>query len=232
MKETKMSSARNVEVPRAERMPARQPQKKRPVRWYRRAGWLFAPEAVRETVATRLHFDAAPEDVWNHIMLYEEVPGRAPFLLRTLLPPPVRTEGEKTHVGARVRCTYEGGYLVKRITAVEPPHDLQFEVVEQKLGIEDGILTLGGSYQIRSRGGAAEVVLTTNYESRLAPRRLWRPLEALLVHQLHRHILRGVGAEIRSQNPAGLAAAADSHRPQSVASGGLACTMSQSASRR
>ena len=163
--------------------------------------WLFARKAVSEAVATRIRFNASPEAVWNHIMLYEEVPGRPPFLLRALLPHPVRTEGDKTRVGATVRCVYEGGDLVKRITTVEPPRFLEFEVVEQRLGIEDCILTLGGSYEIYTCGDATDVMLITNYQAYLRPRYLWRPLEASWYDQLHGHILRGVCAEVLPRNP-------------------------------
>ena len=158
--------------------------------------WLFARKAVNEAVATRVRFNGSPEEVWDHIMFYEEVPGRPAFLLRALLPYPVRTEGDKTRVGATVRCAYRGGDLAKRITAIEPPHLLQFEVIEQRLGIEGCILTLGGSYQIYACGDASDVVLITNYQAYLRPRYLWRPLEALLVSQLHIHILRGICAAV------------------------------------
>ncbi len=168
--------------------------------WYRLVSWLFARNAMHEAVATRVRFDASPESVWNHVMLYEEVPGRPPFLLRALLPHPVRSEGAKTLVGATVRCVYEGGEIVKRITRVAPPHFLEFEVIEQRLGIEDCVLTLGGSYEFCPSGDATDVVLTTNYQAYLRPRHLGRALEALLVRQLHRHILRGVCAELRSGN--------------------------------
>ena len=89
---------------------------------------------LKEAVATRIRFDASSEAVWNHLLFYEEVPGHPPFPLRVLLPRPVRTEGVKTRVGATVRCAYSGGHLVKRITRVEPPHLLQFEVVRAEFG--------------------------------------------------------------------------------------------------
>ena len=71
--------------------------------------WLFAREAVGEAVSTRVHLNVSAEIVWKHIMLYEEVRGQPPFLLRALLPHPVRTEGEKTRVGAIVRWVYGEG---------------------------------------------------------------------------------------------------------------------------
>jgi hypothetical protein len=205
-----MISGRNAEILTAEPISTTLRLRKHATGWYRLISWLFARKAVSEAVATRVHFNASPEAVWNHIMFYEEVPGRPPLLLRALLPHPVRTEGDKTHVGATVRCAYKGGDLAKRITTVEPPHFLQFEVIEQRLGIEGCILTLGGSYQIYTSGDASVVVLITNYQAYLRPRYLWRPLEALLVRQLHSHILRGICAAGRPRNPDMCTAVAES----------------------
>lgn len=199
---------------------------------YRHVSRLFARDAVREAVATRVHFDASAEVVWNQLMFYEEVPGRAPLLLRALLPEPVRTEGNKMSVATTVRCIYKGGDLAKRITSVEAPRLLQFEITEQRLGIEDCIVTRGGSYQIYPCGGESDVVLTTNYEAYLRPRSLWRPLEALLMHQLHRHILCGVCAAVLARKAAMRQTVAESLTPQCAPPGVLACTISQSCSRR
>jgi hypothetical protein len=70
---------------------------------------LFGREkASEETVVTRMHFAADPQDVWNGLQFYEEVRGRPPFPLNLLMPKAVRTEGKKDAVGNRVRCIYEG----------------------------------------------------------------------------------------------------------------------------
>jgi hypothetical protein len=197
---------------------------------YRLVRCVVARKAVREVTVTRVHFKASPQIVWGHLVFYEEVSERAPLLLRTLLPHPVRTEGDKTQVGAMVRCAYRGGDLIKRITAVEPPHFLKFEVVEQRLGIEDCVLTHGGSYQIHGSGDATDVVLATNYQAYLRPRYLWRPLEALLIHQLHSHILRSVKAALLARSPG--RPTRESLKAQSTFSRDLTCTTSQSISRR
>jgi hypothetical protein len=202
--------------------------RKRKLAWCRLVSWLLARNAVLETAATLIHVDASPEQVWNRIMLYEEVPGRPPLLLRTFLPYPVRTDGDKTCIGATVRCTYREGFLLKRIITVEPPHFLQFEVTDQCLGIEGCILTIGGSYQIHICGNAADVVLTTNYQARLRPRGLWRPLETLLVSQLHSHIIRGVQAALSRRNPAVRLGVAESFPLHCSRPGDLACSVSRS----
>jgi hypothetical protein len=164
-------------------------------------------------------------------MLYEEVPGRQPLLLRAFLPQPVRTEGDKTLVGAKVRCAYRRGELIKRITTVKPPYLLRFEVIEQHLGIEGCSLTLEGSYQIFTCGEATDVVLTTKYCAYLHPRYLWHPLEALLVHQLHNHILRGVSSVVFQENLAIRRAVVGSITAQHGRPGDLACTVLPSCSR-
>jgi hypothetical protein len=215
-----------------EPMPTTRPSRSHAARRYRLVSCLFAREAVSEAVSTRVHLNVSAEMVWNHIMLYEEVPGQPPIFLRALLPHPVRTEGDKTHVGAIVRCAYSEGELVKRISRVEPPHLLQFEVIEQCLGIERCTLTLGGSYELHPCEDATQVLLTTNYRAFLRPRFLWRPLEALLVCRLHNHILDGIRRAILLTNRGALAALTESLTPQCASLGGPAWTVSRSHSRR
>jgi hypothetical protein len=167
-----------------------------------RVGRLFPPSNTVEAVHTKVHLNASPERVWQGMLFYEEVPGRPSALLRMFLPAPIRTQGEKTRVGATIECNYEGGYLEKRITAAEPGRFVRFDVLVQQLGVEDCISMQGGSYEIRAEEGGSEVVLTTLYRGRLRPRWLWRPLEHFLAHRLHRHILEGMRVALETSAPA------------------------------
>jgi len=112
-----------------------------------------------------------------------------------LLPTPVRTEGGNKEVGTVVACTYSRGGLTKRITVLDRPRLVRFEVLEQNLGIERCMTTVEGSYEFRAEGTGTRVTLTTQYRGHLRPRWLWQPLERLLAHRLHRHILDGMGAK-------------------------------------
>jgi hypothetical protein len=163
-------------------------------RWLWRLGAIFPPAVAAEAVTTHARFDAPPDAVWRGLMFYEEVPHRPPLLLRLFLPTPVATEGNDKRVGTVVECRYSSGKLRKRFTALEPPSLVRFEVIDQRLGVEHCVTTVEGSYQIRADGDGSEVALTTVYRGHLRPRRLWRPFERLLAHQLHRHILSGMGA--------------------------------------
>jgi hypothetical protein len=182
-----------------------------------RVGLLFPRNAQSEAVETALHLDATPEEVWQGILFYEEVPRRPLWFLRIFLPRPIRTDGDKTRVGAIVRCTYDGGHLLKRITAVEPARLVRFDVLEQRLGVEDCVSMSQGSYEIRATGDGSEVVLTTRYRSHLRPRRLWRALERYLAHRLHRHILDGMRATLAG-------GAAESHVGRGSSASGIGST--------
>jgi len=166
-----------------------------------RVGRLFPSNPTVDSVETVVRFKASPEAVWQGMMFYEEVPRRPTPLLRMFLPLPLRTEGDKTRVGATIACTYENGYLEKRITAAEPAHLVRFDVLVQELGIEDCISMGEGSYHIRSEAGGSEVALTTRYRGHLRPRWFWRSFEHFLAHRLHHHILDGMRVTLEATMP-------------------------------
>ncbi len=180
----------------------------RPHAWLTRIGRLFPRNEAIDSVVTLMDLAAPPEAVWTRILFYEEVPQRPAPLLKLFLPAPVRTEGDKTKVGGLVRCTYQGGHLIKRITLLAPPSRMEFEVLEQHLGVEDCVATSDGSYAIRATPGGAEVTLTTRYHGNLRPRWLWRPFEKFLAHKVHRHILEGMRLALASGEQAATARAA------------------------
>jgi hypothetical protein len=142
------------------------------------------------SVVTRANFKAPPEEVWEALMFYEQIEERSPLHLRLLLPVPIRTEGRKSEVGDEVRCIYEDGHLLKRITQVTRSRNLVFEVIEQNLALGGGIKLSGGSYTLRELpGGHTEVALNTEYSSSRRPRWLWMSVEAFVCRMFHRHML-------------------------------------------
>ena len=164
------------------------------------ASLLFGGRASYEFVATRVHIEASPESIWRDIAFYEEVPGKPPILLACFLLP-LGTEGEKSRQGALIVCRYRQGSLVKRITALDKPYLIRFDVLDQHLGIEHCAIARSGSYSIRRAAAGSEVVLTTSYRGFLHPRWFWRPLERLGLHQLHSHILNGMRKMISAEHP-------------------------------
>lgn len=151
------------------------------------------------SIVTRMRFDASIERAWHGLMFYEQIGERPPLHLRLLLPVPIRTESAKTNVGDEVRCLYEGGHLLKRITRIDAGRRYEFEVVEQNLAVGRGMSLAGGCYTFQElAGGGIEVAVTTRYVSPRRPGWLWRPLEAAVCHMFHRHLLAAMRRKVES----------------------------------
>jgi len=154
-------------------------------------------DARTTSVATSMIFQAEPAEVWERLMFYEQIDRRPPLHLRLLLPVPIDTAGRKSEIGDEAHCRYESGYLVKRVTRVDPARCYAFEVAEQALLVGSGIRLSGGEYVIRELArGRAEVRIVTCYASARWPRWLWRPIERAVCHSFHRHILRAMRREV------------------------------------
>jgi hypothetical protein len=153
----------------------------------------------RERVSTTLWFDAAPLDVWKSIVTFEEVSASPPLWWRAFLPVPVSTKGDKSQPGNEVICLYRTGALTKKIMAAEKGACLRFVVTHQKIGIEQHVKVIEGSYRLKVCGRGTEVALTTVYRSFHAPRWMWKPLESFFVRGLHRHILKAMLRKVQER---------------------------------
>ena len=154
------------------------------------------------TIRTELTVDATPQEAWQAVMFYEEVEHDPPWLLRLALPKPVRSVGNKQREGEIVRCFYDRGYLVKRISRREEGRLLAFDLIEQKLHFERDVTLLGGSFEIIPTGdGRSRIVLTTRYERHLSPAWIWQPIENEVVHTLHEHVLEGMRRHTQRRRP-------------------------------
>jgi hypothetical protein len=150
-------------------------------------------------VATQMTFSGSTQHVWSGLMFYEQIETRPPVYLRLLLPVPIETIGPKSAVGDEARCVYERGHLIKRITQIDPGRHYAFEVSEQALEGRGGMRLSGGEYTLRALGDdRTEVTLATHYVSPRRPRWFWRPIERMVCHAFHRHILRAMRRKLES----------------------------------
>jgi hypothetical protein len=159
----------------------------------------YAIEATRaatdatNAVTTLMVIDAARARVWGSLMFYEQIDRRPPLYLRLVLPVPIETTGDKSQVGDEAYCRYETGYLIKRVTELDPGQRYAFEIAEQSLAIGGGLRLSGGAYTLRElSGGRTEIAVVTRYASPRRPRWLWLPVEHAVCHAFHRHILRAM----------------------------------------
>lgn len=156
------------------------------------------PDAI--LIATRMELPIPISRLWDGLVFYEQIDAPPPLYLRLLLPIPVRTEGRKARVGDDVRCVYESGHLLKRVTQIDRYCHYGFKVVEQKLDI-GGVSLLGGCYALKELStDRTEVVVTTRYLSSRRPRWFWGPMEQAVGHMFHRYLLAAIGREVVSRN--------------------------------
>lgn len=160
--------------------------------WRNRIARFFAGKPVFALSETESIFPMSAEQAWSSIAFYEELLCPLPFLLRLAVPEPLGVEGKKTGVGSEVYCVYRLGHLRKRVTQMDPPHTLRFEVSEQDLGIENGLRAMNGYYLLEPVSEGCRIRVGTHYESRMHPRWLWKPIEQALLHALHSHILENM----------------------------------------
>ena len=157
-------------------------------------------EALPTSVVTRMTFAASPTQVWQGLVFYEDIQEPPPLHLRLLLPVPIGTEGRISKVGGAVKCLYEGGYLLKRVTRIERGKLYEFQVAEQALSVGRGMRLSGGRYSLRELAdGRTEVALETQYVSTRWPRWFWKPLEGLVCRSFHRCLLSSMRRKIESQ---------------------------------
>jgi len=135
-------------------------------------------------------------------MFYEQIDARPPFYLRLLLPLPTGADSRAAEVGSEVRCSYEGGYLLKRLTRIEPPRHYGFEVVEQNLALGGGLRLSGGCYALHELASSStELTVTTRYSGARRPRWLWQAVEAAVCHVFHRFLLGAIRARVDVPDP-------------------------------
>ena len=84
-------------------------------------------------------------------MFYEEVNHAPSQLFQLALPMPGRSEGDQLREGKLIRCSYDRGYLEKRISEVEMDRRLTFQVVHQEFHFERDLTLHDGSFQIVPR---------------------------------------------------------------------------------
>lgn len=158
-----------------------------------------ANRSAKDAVVTSRTYDASPEEVWNALLLFEQVRTRPSWPLRLLLPEPIGIEGPHSRPGDEARCLYRNGSLVKRVTESRFANRYAFDVVEQDLRL-GGLRLRGGSYELSpSPQKGTQVRVETRYDGGRSPRWLWRVLERVVGHRFHHLLLRDLELRLRSR---------------------------------
>jgi len=141
-----------------------------------------------ESVTHSLLVDAAPDRVWNQLRNLDKISSSKGFLMRIGLPVPVSCEMEGTGVGAKRTCYFEKGHIEERVTEWNPPHSMQFDVVDFDVPGRPWLSFKDAGYSITVENGHTRITRTTTIVSRLSPAWYWRSLEKIGVETEHLYL--------------------------------------------
>lgn len=163
------------------------------------------PEVFR--VSTAVVVDAPPEEVWQNVVAFSELPPPKEWLFRTGIAYPLRAEIRGEGVGAVRRCVFSTGTFVEPIVVWDEPRRLEFSVIENPPPmkewspygsihpphLEGFLISSKGRFDLqRLSGGRTRLVGTTWYQHGLAPAGYWRLWSDWILHRIHLRVLEHV----------------------------------------
>jgi hypothetical protein len=142
-------------------------------------------------VRSHIHLRCEAEAAWDKVCFYEHIELRPTWLLRTVLPVPVRTTGACRKAGDISSCLYsDGGYLSKQIRRIGDRR-VDFDVIEQTIRYAGRIDLQGGRIRVEQHAdGGCGVEMITWYELRTPWLKLLRPAIDYVVRAMHRIVMR------------------------------------------
>ena len=153
---------------------------------------ISSPLRTRSKVVTSMEIPACGQ-TWNGLMFYEQV-GKSSSLAAAVWAP-----AATLYIWQRRTCGGRSDLRLHQGTSDQAHHTrvsnalLAFDVVEQDRIEADSVKLTGGSFAFIAQGPQrTRVELATSYRPKLGPRWMWRPLEELAVHTMHRYVLEGM----------------------------------------
>jgi len=151
-------------------------------------------------VRTWAHLNCAPDAAWEKVCFYEHIELQPTWLLRTVLPVPMRTTGAYRKAGDISSCQYsDGGHLTKRIRLIGDRR-VDFDVIAQTIRYAGRIDLKGGRIRINEHiDGSCSVEMITYYDLRAPWLRLLKPAINYVVRAMHRIVMRDMRYKLEPQ---------------------------------
>jgi len=169
-----------------------------------RAVALKAPNFV---VRTSIEIQAAPEQVWQQVVSFAEIPPPTEMLFRTGIAYPIRAEIAGRGAGAMRRCIFSTGPFLEPIEVWDEPRLLRFGVTANPAPLNE--MTPYGhieprhlhGYFVSEQGqflltplpnGGTRVEGTTWYRDAIWPAAYWRLWSDYVIHRIHLRVLKHI----------------------------------------
>lgn len=158
-------------------------------------------------VRTSIDVQARPEQVWQQVVAFAEIPPPTELLFRAGIAYPIRAEIAGRGVGAVRRCIFSTGAFVEPIEVWDEPHLLMFGVTASPAPLNE--LTPYGhvephhlhGYFVSEEGqflltplasGGTRLEGTTRYRDAMWPAVYWRVWSDYIIHRIHLRVLKHI----------------------------------------
>jgi hypothetical protein len=167
-------------------------------------GWdVEAPPPVF-AVRTTVEIAATPQQIWNHVVTFSELPEPHEWFFRAGLAYPRRARIEGSGAGAVRYCDFSTGPFVEPIEVWDAPRLLRFRVTESPAPMHEWspyaqvvpkhlhgyLISKQGQFRLTALPGNRTLLEgTTWYQHGLWPAQYWRLWSDAIIHRIHLRVL-------------------------------------------
>jgi hypothetical protein len=177
---------------------------------------LAAPPPETFIVRSSIDVHAPPQEVWNKVVTFSQIPPPAEWLFRSGIAYPIRAEIHGTGRGAERRCVFSTGAFVEPIEIWDAPRLLKFSVTSNPPSMEEWspyshiepahlhgfLVSEGGQFLLTPLpGGGTHLEGTTWYRHGLWPEAYWRLWSDAIIHRIHMRVLTHIRDEAEKKAP-------------------------------
>lgn len=158
-------------------------------------------------VVTTIEIATPPEQVWQHVIRFSDLPPPTEWLFKVGIAYPVRARIVGEGVGACRYCEFSTGSFVEPIEVWDEPHLLRFGVTDnpppmQEISfyrhlhpphLEGFLVAKRGQFRLTPLpGGRTRLEGTTWYHHNLYPAFYWRLWSDAIIHRIHWRVLKHI----------------------------------------
>jgi len=168
------------------------------------------PEPPVYEVTSELQIQATPQQVWENVIAFSELPEPQDWVFRIGIAHPLRAEIQGTGVGGVRHCVFSTGPFVEPIEVWDEPRLLRFSVTTNPSPMQEwtpydeihpphleGFLeSEGGQFRlVELPTGGTLLEGTTWYRHSLWPAAYWQLWSDELIHRIHMRVLKHIKSE-------------------------------------
>ena len=173
------------------------------------------PQAGVFEVKSSIEVNAPPEEVWQQVVAFGEIPPPQETIFRAGIAYPIRAEIAGHGPGAVRHCVFSTGPFVEPITVWDEPHLLRFSVTANPAPMNEltpyGHISprhLHGYFESHQGqflltalpGGHTRLEGTTWYSHTMWPEQYWHWWASYVIHTIHMRVLRHIKVQTEAHS--------------------------------